>query len=282
MEPASAGEPVMRYDAATNIHVGTHLTRWGVNLDTVWSTVVAGLIVVIGGLIVARRATSGVPRGPQLLWETLVRGVEDQVESSIGIRTAPFVVPLGVTLFVFILVANWLEIIPALGALPSPTGDVNLTFAMAVFVVVWVHAWGAHHSGKRNYWGHIFNPKDRPIILRPFNVIEELVRPISLALRLFGNLFAGAIMIELIGLFPPYIAWGPNVVWKIFDMFIGVIQAAIFALLTILYFAFANHAEDDPASADYKDADHAQADHAQADDAQADDVEDARPEGVPS
>lgn len=233
----------MRYSASTDIEIANHLSRWGLNLDTIWTTLVAGAIVVISGFIVGRRATSGVPTGPQLLWETVVGAIQDQVEASIGVKVAPFVVPLAVALFSFILVANWLEIIPAHGALPAPTGDVNLTFAMAIFVVIWVHAWGAHHSGKRKYWGHMFNPKDRPIFLRPFNLIEELVRPVSLALRLFGNIFAGGIMIELIGLFPSYLAWAPNVIWKLFDMFIGVIQAAIFALLTILYFSFANLAD---------------------------------------
>jgi F-type H+-transporting ATPase subunit a len=233
----------MTYSASTDIEIANHFVRWGLNLDTIWTTVVAGLIVVISGVIVSRKATAGVPSGPQLLWETVVGAIQDQVEASLGKRIAPFVVPLAVALFTFILIANWLEIIPTHGALSAPTGDVNLTFAMAVFVVIWVHAWGAHHSGKKNYWGHVFNPKDRPIALRPFNVIEELVRPVSLALRLFGNIFAGGIMIELIGLFPAYLSWAPNVLWKLFDMFIGVIQAAIFALLTILYFSFANVAD---------------------------------------
>ena len=232
----------MRY-SATDIEIANHFTRWGLNLDTIWTTVFSGLIVVLGGLLVARRATSGVPTGPQLLWETVVGGIEDQVESAIGVRTAPFVVPLAVALFTFILVSNWLEIIPTHGVFSAPTGDVNLTAAMAIFVIVWVHIWGTQRGGRR-YWSHVFNPKDRPILLRPFNVVEELVRPVSLALRLFGNIFAGGIMIELIGLFPAYISWGPNVLWKLFDMFIGVIQAAIFALLTILYFSFANVVEE--------------------------------------
>jgi len=57
-----------------------------------------------------------------------------------------------------------------------------------------------------------------------------------LSLRLFGNIFSGVIMVGLIALFPAYILWAPNVVWKLFDLFIGLIQAFIFALLTILYF----------------------------------------------
>lgn len=234
----------MRYSASTEIQIANHFTRWGLNLDTIWTTLVAGLIVLLSGWLIARKATAGVPTGPQLMWETIVAQIEDQVESSIGVRVAPFVVPLAVALFSFILIANWLEIVPGHGALPAPTGDVNLAFAMAILVIVWVHVWGSRHSGQKRYWGHIFNPKDRPIMLRPFNVIEEIVRPVSLALRLFGNIFAGGIMIELIGLFPAYISWAPNVAWRLFDMFIGVIQAAIFALLTILYFSFADLSEE--------------------------------------
>jgi F-type H+-transporting ATPase subunit a len=71
----------------------------------------------------------------------------------------------------------------------------------------------------------------------PINLIEELVRPVTLALRLFGNIFSGVIMVSLIALFPAYILWAPDIIWKLFDMFIGLIQAFIFALLTVLYFA---------------------------------------------
>jgi F-type H+-transporting ATPase subunit a len=63
------------------------------------------------------------------------------------------------------------------------------------------------------------------------------VRPVTLALRLFGNIFSGVIMVSLIALFPAFILWLPNVIWKLFEMFIGLIQAFIFALLTILYFS---------------------------------------------
>jgi F-type H+-transporting ATPase subunit a len=78
-----------------------------------------------------------------------------------------------------------------------------------------------------------------PKILIPLTVIEELVKPFTLALRLFGNIFAGGIMVSIIGLIPIYAFWGPNIVWKLFDMFIGLIQAFIFALLTIIYFGMA-------------------------------------------
>ena len=75
-----------------------------------------------------------------------------------------------------------------------------------------------------------------PLML-PVHLLGEIAKPISLSLRLFGNIFAGGIMVALIALFPPYIMWAPNAIWKTFDLFVGLIQAFIFALLTILYFS---------------------------------------------
>ncbi|MEI7890272.1 MAG: F0F1 ATP synthase subunit A, partial [Actinomycetes bacterium] len=70
-------------------------------------------------------------------------------------------------------------------------------------------------------------------------------KPISLSLRLFGNMFAGVIMVGLIALLPTYIMWAPNAVWKTFDLFVGLIQAFIFALLTILYFSQATESPEE-------------------------------------
>ncbi|MCA1682680.1 MAG: F0F1 ATP synthase subunit A [Actinobacteria bacterium] len=247
-----------RYLAAGTIDIGTdhpRLTIGGMifNLDTIWATVVAGTILVLFGLFIARRATSGVPKGPQLVWETVISTIEDQVEDSIGRRVAPFVVPLATALFFFILFANWLEIIPTEHHLPSPTADVNLTFALAILVIVWVHITGVRKRGAGRYFGHFF----KPLLLSPINVIEELVKPVTLALRLFGNIFAGGVMISVIGLMPAFILWAPNALWKLFDMVIGVIQAFIFALLTILYFSFAvgGHGEDETRPASDQPAD---------------------------
>ena len=91
----------------------------------------------------------------------------------------------------------------------------------------------------------------------PLNLLEELIKPITLALRLFGNIFAGGIMLALITLMPLYILWAPNLLWKAFGGAIAVIQAFIFALLTVLYFAMAgaghgdeHHDEHDEAADD--------------------------------
>jgi F-type H+-transporting ATPase subunit a len=220
---------------AIEIEINNHVVFGGINVDTVWATVVAGAVVIILGLLVARRATSGVPSGMQLFWESVVAQVQEQVEQSIGMRVAPFTVPIAVTIFVFVLACNWLEIIPTHGALPSPTADVNLTFALALVVIVWVHWFGVKRRGAKEYFGHFF----KPWYLAPINIIEEIAKPITLALRLFGNIFSSAIMLSLIALFPAFLLWLPNAVYKLFDMAIGIIQAFIFALLTILYFSFA-------------------------------------------
>ena len=85
-------------------------------------------------------------------------------------------------------------------------------------------------------WKKVKLVKGHVAFLAPINIVEEIAKPISLSLRLFGNIFAGVIMVALIALFPPYIMWAPNAIWKTFDLFVGLIQAFIFSLLTILYF----------------------------------------------
>ena len=231
--------------ASVNIEVGVHRTAtvfgFALNIDTIWTTAIAGVIVIVIGLGLALRAsvTRAVPTKVQILWETIVETIEAQVEENIG-KPSRFVVPLAVTIFIFILVANWLELLPSDGYLRSPSADVNFTYALALLVIIWAHVNGVRHVGLRHYVKHVFFPPGRPVWLAPFNLIEEIVRPFTLALRLFGNMLAGGIMLSVIALLPFYItpALG-EAAWDLFDMFIGLVQAGIFALLTILYFGFA-------------------------------------------
>ncbi len=225
---------------AADIGIGQHIV-WKIgglsfNDDTILATLIAGAIVVGFGLWVRAKATAGVPKGPQLVFESVTGSVERQVESTMGVRTAPFVVPLAVSLFFFILIANWLALIPTghhPEYAPPPASDVNLAYALALLVIVWMHATGIRKKGFRAYYHHLTRPH---WVLFPINLVEEIARPITLSLRLFGNIFSGVIMVSLIGLFPAFILWGPEIIWKLFDLFIGAIQAFIFALLTILYF----------------------------------------------
>lgn len=230
--------------AAEEIEIGVHPTStfFGLtfNLDTMLATVIAGVVVVGLGLFVRARVTAGVPSGAQLFLEGVNAQVRRQVEESVGIKTAPFVIPLAMTLFLFILAANWLAVLPSEHYVPPPTADVNLTFALALLVIVAVHVTGIRKRGAGTYIKHFAQPY---WWLFPLNIIEELAKPVSLALRLFGNIFSGGIIISLIVGLPAYLLWAPTATWKLFDLFIGLIQAFIFALLTVLYFGSATSEE---------------------------------------
>ncbi len=233
---------------AAEITIGHHVTRtFGgltFNIDTIISTLVAGAFVLLLGFLARRALTKDtedhVPTKLQLIWEAVVNQVNTQVEDNLG-KVHPYVAPLAISLFFFILFANWLEILPTelnhdTHLLPAPTADTNLTYALAAVTIVSVWVYGIRTKGAKGYFKHFFEPFP---IMFPLNVLEELIKPITLALRLFGNIFAGGIMLALITLMPVYILWAPNLAWKAFDMAIGVIQAFIFALLTVLYFAMA-------------------------------------------
>ena len=251
--------------AEVEIHPGEHPEghflgmTW--NLDTIWVTVVAGLIVILLGFWarsqLTKKTDDHVPTKIQLVWETIVKEVTTQVEENLG-RVHPYVVPLAVALFFFILIANWIEVVPTepnkhIHLLPSPTADTNLTYAMGIIAMVSVWVYGIRKKGVKAYFKHYLEPY--PILL-PLELLQDLLKPITLALRLFGNIFAGGIMIALIGslvsLAPGHIPLGGffavilSVVWKLFDtMFLGGLQAFIFALLTVLYFGMAGAEHDE-------------------------------------
>jgi F-type H+-transporting ATPase subunit a len=224
-------------------HPEWHILGMTINADTVISTGVAAAIVLAFALYLAAKTTAKVPSRLQLIFEAVTNQVERQVEGNLGIRTAPFVVPLAVTLFFFILIANWLSVLPHAWEeyVRPPTADVNLTFAMAIFVMILVWITGIRVKGKR-YFKHFVEPY--PALL-PLNLVEELTKPITLALRLFGNILAGTVMVSVLALMPAFLLWLPTAAWKLFDLFIGGLQALIFALLTILYFGFAAAPEEE-------------------------------------
>ena len=241
----SATIPTTQLAAETDIEVGHHITGqlFGMtfNVDTIWSTAIAGGIVCLLGFWIARSASATHPSRPQLAWEMIVSYVQREVEDTLG-KTQRFVIQLAVALFTFILISNWLELIPTEHKIPAPTADVNLTYALALLVIVGVHVYSFRQRGVRGYFKSYAHG---PAILVPLTVIEEIVKPFTLALRLFGNIFAGGIMVSIIGLIPIYAFWGPNILWKLFDMFIGLIQAFIFALLTVIYFGMAGDTHDE-------------------------------------
>jgi len=243
--------------ADASIEVGQHDTvQWfgmTVNIDTVLSTAIAAVIVIgLAFFLRAKVTSSGVPNGVQLFWEAITIQMRNQIETTIGMRIAPFVLPLAVTLFVFILVANWLAVLPLQYTdksghthelLKPAAADINFVLALALFVFVCYHAAGIYRRGLLGYPLKLL--KGHVAFLAPINLVEELAKPISLSLRLFGNIFAGSILVALIALFPAWIMWLPNAIWKSFDLFVGAIQAFIFALLTILYFSQSMELDED-------------------------------------
>lgn len=243
--------------AESGIQVGHHTeAHWfglTVNTDTVLATAIAAVIVLgLAFYLRAKVTSTGVPGGVQLFWEAITVQARTQIENAIGMKIAPFVLPLAVTLFVFILVANWLSVFPwqytdSNGAihelLKPPASDINFVLALALFVFISYHAAGIWRRGPLGHPWRVL--KGHVAILAPINLVEEIAKPISLSLRLFGNIFAGGILVALIALFPPYILWLPNAIWKSFDLFVGAIQAFIFALLTILYFSQSMELEED-------------------------------------
>lgn len=208
-----------------------------IDANVLWATAVAAILVIGFGLFVARRARPGVPSKPQVLWELVVGGVSDQVERMIG-PMGRAVVPLAVTLFVFILACNWLELFFWTGhvtsLMPTPTSNVNIDYAMALVVFIVTNVVAFRHAGFRLYFGRFLKPG-----LGQLALVEELVKPLSLSLRLFGNVFTGALIFALLsGLFasiyvPIFLI---DIVWLPFDLAVFLIQAFIFALLSVIYY----------------------------------------------
>lgn len=217
-----------------------------INYDSVISSALAIVVTVIAAILIARSMSSERPNRVQALAEwafSYVRRTSDENAPD----ASGFVVPLAATIGFYILVANWLDFFPITlipNVHPANT-DVNQTVAMAAVVFVLLHWYNIRLRGFRGYLAYYTRPHDMHwaprIVFTVLNIIEEIVKPVTLSLRLFGNLLAGLLMVYVIGvLLPPVLATPLTAVWKLFDvLFIGLIQAFIFMLLTLVYFGLA-------------------------------------------
>jgi len=229
--------------ATGSITVGEHVVTTKilglqVNVDIVWMSLIAAVIVLALGFAVRAKATKGVPGKLQLAYETIIEQIREVADSSIGEQGKRFV-PVALMIFLYVLICNWFEILPNNGHdwTPAPTGDVNLPLALALMVIVWVHIESIKARGMKGYLKHYAQPYSAMI---PINIIEEITKPITLTFRLFGNIFSGGLMVVVMAsLLPWYASLAGQLIWKPFDMAIGLIQAFIFGLLTILYFGMA-------------------------------------------
>jgi F-type H+-transporting ATPase subunit a len=223
-----------------------------VNYDSLISSAIAIVVTIVVAIVIARSLRPDKPGRLQALVEWMFSYVRRTADENAP--DAPYVVPLAATIGFYILIANYLDFFPITlipNVHPANT-DVNQTAAMALVVFILVNGYALRRRGLLGYLHHLTRPFELPIWARAFftllNVIEEIAKPVTLALRLFGNLLAGLLMIFVITLLLgnlPYVGpWltGPIAlaVWKLFDvLFIGLIQAFIFMLLTMIYFGMA-------------------------------------------
>ena len=238
----------------TDLGCGTLCT---INYDSVISSLVAVLLTIALGFWIRSKLRSGEPGRVQAVFEWGYDQLRSLIRSNVS-DDALFIIPLALTLFLFILVANWIELLPLaiFPILHGANADLNQTLAMALIVIGVVQWYSVRVLGWRGYFRRFTKPFEMPLAFRigfmPFNILEEIVKPVTLSLRLFGNIFAGAVMIALIAGFGTLALPGVGTVggailgtvllsiWKAFDViFIGFIQAFIFMLLTVIYFGMA-------------------------------------------
>jgi F-type H+-transporting ATPase subunit a len=228
-----------------------------VNYDSLISSGIAMVATLAIAFWVRSKLREGEPGRVQAVFEWGYDQLRALIKTNVS-DDALFIIPLGLTLFLYILIANWIELFP-LGIIPILHGanaDLNQTLAMGLIVIIVVQWYSIKVLGLGGYLRRFTKPFELPlgarIVFIPLNILEELVKPVTLSLRLFGNIFAGAVMIGLIAGFGtlalPAVGTIPGTVlgavllavWKAFDViFIGFIQAFIFMLLTVIYFGAA-------------------------------------------
>jgi F-type H+-transporting ATPase subunit a len=197
------------------------------------------MIIIIAVAFSVCISMKKIPGGLQNFVEFLVAFIENQIADIVGKKGLKYF-PLVITVFMFILVANYIGLIP--GFL-SPTSSLSTTAAWAIVVFVFYQYIGISRGGFK-YLKHFCGPifiGPIPIML-PIEIISEFARPFSLSVRLFANIFAGEMIVKLLFSF---VALGAPVIWMLVDGgFVMFIQAFIFSLLTMVYLAGAVAADE--------------------------------------
>ena len=199
---------------------------WTFNWETLVMTWITMAIVILIAIL-ATRNLKMVPSGWQNVVEMVITGLHSQIDVTMGKR-GRMLAPLIITLFLFLLISNWLGLIPQMA---SPTNDLNTTLGLALLIIVMVHCLGLYFKGG-HYIAHFFQPVPVFVII---NAIKEVAKPITLAFRLFGNILAGEILIIILLKLMPIWMPIPSVIWLAFSIFIGGVQAFIFTMLSMAY-----------------------------------------------
>jgi F-type H+-transporting ATPase subunit a len=248
-----------------------------VNWDSVAWSVLLAIAFAASFYFAARKATAGAPRGFQSFIELVVEFVDNTVRDSYH-GTSKLIAPLALTIFGWVFLFNCMDIMPvdlfptlASGAGLShmkvvPTTDLNITFGMSLTVFLLIIYYSIRFKGIGGFIGeltlHPFQSKNRFVqaAIIPFNFILEFVpfiaKPVSLSLRLYGNMFAGEMIFMLIALFTLSAGFHGlttlggwvgvlaqlmlGIVWSVFHFLIGILQAFIFMILTVIYLSLAS------------------------------------------
>lgn len=264
--PASASDYVIHH--LTNLSVGEGF--WTFHLDSIFFSVAVGALFVFSFWAAARKMTADVPGKWQAFVEIVHDFIDEQVKSTFHGKS-DLIAPLAMTIFCWIFLMNFMDLVPVdlLPWLASgvgidylkvvPSTDMNITFGLSISVLLLMIAYSIKFKGVGGYikelLTHPFGPALMPVNLL-LNLIETIAKPISLSLRLFGNLFAGEVIFLLIALFTlgsvDSLGFVPAaisqfilaMVWAIFHILVITLQAFVFMMLTIVYLSMASEVED--------------------------------------
>jgi F-type H+-transporting ATPase subunit a len=202
------------------------------------------MVVIIAFAIFMTRRLERVPRGKQNLIEFLVEKINDTVKGLLGHHWKPYAPWLG-TIFIFLLFANLTSVFDIFSFIVvghdaegknvmfhiyQPTKNINVTACMAIMTILLVIFSGLRYKGPVGFIKSFAHPV---AIMVPFKIMDYFTRPLSLALRLFGNMFGGFVIMEMLYILVPFFV--PAVFGVYFDLFDGVIQAFIFSYLSLVY-----------------------------------------------
>ncbi len=226
---------------------------WVLNVDTLAVSLFIGFLIIGLMRFVAARATAGVPGRLQNFVEMIVNFVQQSVSESYHGKSK-LIAPMALVIFLWVFLLNAMDLLPV-DLLPRlfgladvdhfknlPTADPNATFAMSISVFFLIIFYNIKVKGfhlTKEILTQPFGPYLFPLNII-FRCIEEGVKPLSLALRLFGNMFAGELVFILIALLPWWSQWLPGSIWAIFHILVISIQAFIFMMLTIVYLSMAH------------------------------------------
>ncbi|MFQ6021585.1 MAG: F0F1 ATP synthase subunit A [Acidiferrobacterales bacterium] len=255
-------------------YINHHLTNWqlgdgfwALNLDTLLFGWLLGGTIVFAGWRVGRKLEFERPRGLQNVLETVVEFVDAQVKEVFPGRD-PLIGPLAITIFLWVFLMNAMDLVPVdllpkvaeiigvnlFGADPHhvylkvvPTTDLATTFGLSLSVFTLVIIYNIKTRGPIGYMKmFLFHPFGKWMMPLNFvmTAVEEIAKPVSLALRLFGNMFAGELIFLLLALMPWWIQWAPTLVWAIFHILIITLQAFIFMILSVVYLGMTQQQEE--------------------------------------